>query len=154
VVRYEVNGQKYWDNNGNKNYKMGNLEGTYLRPDLNICVDTQSSTIYNQYSDIANNFSVYVDVRNLNPSKQVTLVYTTDNWRTAKKASLGYVQWYTVGARQWLTSPNSYGMERWGTNLSIPASVNAVQYAVVYKVNGIEYWDNNFGKNYTATKNF
>ena len=152
VIRYEVNGQKYWDNNGNKNFKMGILEGTYLRPDLNLSVDTLYSTIYNQYSATSNTFAVSVDIRNLNPSKQVTVVYTTDNWNTTKRASLSYIQWLTVGARQVLISPNIYGIERWETSFDIPLTVNTIQYAVVYKVNGIEYWDNNFGKNYTATK--
>lgn len=151
VVRYEVNGTKYWDNNGGQNYKMGALEGTFLRTDLNISVDTNYSTIYNGYSN-TNTFSAQVDVRNINPTKLVSVIYTTDNWNTVKTAPLSFVPTLTVGARQWVTSPNRFGMERWAVNIEIPNTVNAVKFAVVYKVNGQEYWDNNYEQNYTVVK--
>lgn len=151
VARYEVNGTKYWDNNGGQNYKVGALEGTFLRPDLNISVDTYYSAIYNSYSN-TNTFSVQVDVRNINPTKLVSVVYTTDNWNTVKTAPLNFTPTLTVGARQWLTSPNRFGMERWIANIDIPNTVDAVKFAVVYKVNGVEYWDNNYEQNYTVVK--
>ncbi len=152
VARYEVNGTKYWDNNGGQNYKVGNLEGTFLRSDLNVSVDTYYSAIYNSYSN-SNIFSVQVDVRNISPTKLVSVVYTTDNWNTVKTAPLNFTPTLTVGARQWLTSPNRFGMERWIANIDIPKTIDAVKYAVVYKVNGVEYWDNNYEQNYTAVKN-
>lgn len=151
VVRYEANGTKYWDNNGGQNYKMSALEGTFLRTDLNISVDTYYSAIYNGYSN-TNTFSVQVDVRNINPTKLVSVVYTTDNWNTVKTAPLNFTPTLTVGARQWLTSPNRFGMERWIANIDIPNTVDAVKFAVVYKVNGLEYWDNNYEQNYTVVK--
>ena len=43
-------------------------------------------------------------------------------------------------------------MERWGASIEIPSTVEKVEYAVVYKVNGVEYWDNNYGKNYISKK--
>lgn len=152
VARYEVNGQKFWDNNGSKNYKMTDLEGTFLRTDLNLTVDTTYSAIYDQYNGVTNIFNVNVDVRNISPTKLVNVVYTTDNWNTTKTAALSFKQYITVGAQQTLTSPNVHGMERWGVNIDVPVSVTNIQFAVVYKVNGVEYWDNNFGKNYTVTK--
>lgn len=152
VARFEVNGNKYWDNNNYANYKMGVLEGTYLRTDLNVSVDTYSSYIYNSYGAANNTFAVHADVRNLNPTKEVKVVYTTDQWATNKVVSLNYAQYLTVGARQMLYSPNAFGMERWFVNIDVPSSINNIEYAVVYKVNGVEYWDNNFGKNFIAIK--
>jgi hypothetical protein len=152
VVRYEVNGLKYWDNNVGQNYKIGDLEGTFLKTDLNLTVDTYYSALYSNYSTTSNIFSVHVDVRNINPTKLVTVVYTTDNWTTVKTAALNYAQTLTVGARQWLTSPNRFGMERWIANIDLPSTVSTVKFAVVYKVNGVEYWDNNYTQNYTVVK--
>jgi hypothetical protein len=153
VARYEVNGVQYWDNNNSVNYKMGDLNGTFLRSDLNVTVDTFHSYIYNNYyNGPTNTFAVHADVRNLNPTKEVKVVYTTDNWATSKVASLNYTQYLTVGAAQSLISPNVFGMERWFVNIEVPSTVNNIQYAVVYKVNGVEYWDNNFGKNFIAIK--
>jgi hypothetical protein len=153
VVQYEVNGQKYWDNNNNSNYKMGILEGTFIRNDLNVLVDTDYNKIYTSYSNTANNaFTIFADVRNLNPAKIVSLVYTTDNWNTTKTTALHFNPITTVGAQQYLTSPNRFGIERWSTSIDLPSSVNSIQYAISYQVNGITYWDNNFGKNYMAVK--
>jgi hypothetical protein len=153
VARYEVNGTQYWDNNNSANYKMDALNGTFLRTDLNVTVDTFYSYIYNNYYNSATNtFAVHADVRNLNPTKEVKVVYTTDNWATSTVASLNYTQYLTVGAQQSLISPNVFGMERWFVNIDVPSAVNNIEYAVVYKVNGVEYWDNNFGKNFIAIK--
>ncbi len=152
VVRYEVNGQKYWDNNNYQNYKMNDLEGGFLRNDLNILIDTDYNRIYTYYNTANNAFNISADIRNLNPTKTVTVVYTTNNWSTTETAPLRFNQTITVGAQQYLTSPNRFGIERWSVNIDIPTAVNSVQYALVYKVNGAEYWDNNFGKNYTAIK--
>jgi Carbohydrate/starch-binding module (family 21) len=153
VVRYETNGQKYWDNNNNLNYKMNELEGSFLRNEINILIDTDFNRIYNSYYNPAiNAITINTDIRNLNPTKVVTAVYTTDNWNTTKTASLHFNPYITVGAQQFLSNPNRFGIERWSVNIDLPLSVNRVEYALSYRVNGIEYWDNNFGKNYTAVK--
>jgi hypothetical protein len=153
VVRYDVNGHRYWDNNNNSNYKMDILEGSFVRNDLNVVVDTDYNRIYTSYYNTSNNaFTVNADVRNLNPTKIVNLVYTTDNWSTTKTAPLRFNPTITVGAQQYLSSPNRFGIERWSANIDLPATVNRIQYAVSYKVNGVTYWDNNFGKNYVAVK--
>jgi hypothetical protein len=153
VVRYDVNVHRYWDNNNNSNYKMDILEGSFVRNDLNVVVDTDYNRIYTSYYNTSNNaFSVNADVRNLNPTKIVNLVYTTDNWSTTKTAPLRFNPTITVGAQQYLSSPNRFGIERWSANIDLPATVNRIQYAVSYKVNGVTYWDNNFGKNYVAVK--
>ncbi len=152
AVRYIVKGVEYWDNNNNANYKMNDLEGMFLRNDINISADTYMTSIYANYGSSSNTFSVHADVRNLNPTKQVSVVYTTDNWASTKTAALQYTPYLTVGAAQVISSPNKFGIERWFAYLDVPSTVNNIQYAVVYKVNGVEYWDNNFGKNFIAIK--
>lgn len=152
AIRYIVKGVEYWDNNNNANYKMGDLEGSYLRSDINISADTYMTSIYSNYGTNDNTFSVHADVRNLNPTKQVSVVYTTDNWATVKTAALQYTSSLTVGAAQTISSPNRFGIERWFAYLNVPSNVNSIEYALSYKVNGVEYWDNNFGTNFIAIK--
>jgi hypothetical protein len=60
------------------------------------------------------------------------------------------VPYFTVGAAQVISSPNKWGMERWLTNISLPSNVTKIEYAVKYKVNGTDYWDNNFGHNFVV----
>lgn len=148
VAKYEVQGTTYWDNNNSQNYKMEALEGTWLRSDLNISVDTYYSNLYS-YS---NSFSIHADVRNIAYAKEVSVVYTTDGWATVHTAPLSFAPYLTVGAAQMISSPNVHGMERWLANINVPSTVNKIEYAVVYKVSGTEYWDNNFGKNYTVVR--
>ncbi len=158
AVKYKVNGQEYWDNNGSQNYKttstvegVGSL-GMMLKQGLNISVDTNSSK-WNQYGENGS-FYVTADVKNIGFSKEVKLVYTTDGWATNQVVPLGYQSSYAVGGYNYQSGVNAYGVERWGTSVAIavPATVQNIEYAVVYKVNGVEYWDNNFGQNYKPTK--
>ncbi len=149
VARYEVQGNKYWDNNNNQNYKMDVLEGTYLRSDVNVAVDRYYSSLYS-YS---NYFSIHADVRNIAYSKQVSVIYSTDGWASNHTVALNFAPYLTVGAMQTLNSPNKHGIERWIANLTADSTVKKVEFAVSYKVNGATYWDNNFGKNYTIVRN-
>lgn len=90
-------------------------------------------------------------VADIDPDKQVAMVYTTDGWQTS--------HWLDVGAgeNQWHWVED-YGAdyERWQVDVNLPGSFSAFQYAIVYRhgvVNGAttyEFWDNNFGGNYSA----
>jgi hypothetical protein len=144
VAWFESNGVQYWDNNNGQNYSMQDLEGTMLRSDFNVAVDTYFSAFN------SSGFYVDVDVRNIAYSKQVSVVYTTDGWVTSHTTSLNFVPYFTVGAAQVISSPNKWGMERWLTNISLPSNVTKIEYAVKYKVNGTDYWDNNFGHNFVV----
>ncbi len=82
VVRYEINGQKYWDNNNGQNYVTGyydkgnkiDYQGMMLRSDINLSVNTYNSSI-NKYDQTSNRLYLSVDVRNISPTKEVTVVY-------------------------------------------------------------------------------
>ncbi|WP_282080672.1 carbohydrate-binding protein [Aquimarina algiphila] len=153
VIKYEVNGTTYWDNNRETNYAMSIQEGYFFAdPNLNVSVDKDYVSVsYNSYYD-QNSMFVTVDIRNLAPSKEVGVVYTTDGWQTQGYFSLGYRPFWNNGPLFLVESPNNFGIERWTGNVQIDKSIDTVEYAIIYRVNGLEYWDNNYGKNYTVTK--
>jgi len=149
AIFYEVNGQVYWDNNRGNNYKMSATSGMYLQDGLHISNDVKDSYFAYYPNTYASQLNVVVDVRNLGYEKKVTLVYTTDGWRTIKYAPMQFAQYYGIGSGSSLVSPNQFGIERWRINLPVEdVSISRVEYAVSYKVNGAEYWDNNYGRNY------
>lgn len=156
AIKYTVNGQEYWDNNNWNNYvtgyyENGNLitnQGMMLRDDINISVNEEASS-YNIYGSNAS-FVVSADVKNLGYSKEVKLVYTTDGWATNAVVPMVYQNSYAIGDYNYLQGVNAYGVERWSTPyLTLEGNPESIEYAVVYKVNGQEYWDNNFGQNFT-----
>jgi hypothetical protein len=146
AIKLEVNGKTYWDNNNGNNYIQDVSEGMYLRDGLNISADTYTSYLgSNGFNKVLN---VEADVRNIAFQKEVTLVYTTNNWQTTSTAPLNFAQYYSIGNGAVLPNPNVFGIERWTTTVSLPLSVKNVQYAISYKVNGQTFWDNNYGRNY------
>ncbi|WP_299894864.1 carbohydrate-binding protein [uncultured Aquimarina sp.] len=154
VVRYEVNGTVYWDNNNGANYAMSRMEGWFFAdPELNVNVDTNYTSLSYFPNGNTNSFNITVDVRNLAPDKEVGVVYTSDNWQTQEYLPLTYRQFWSNGPLFTVQSPNNFGIERWQGYAALDPSINEVEYAVVYKVNGNEYWDNNYGNNYKVAIN-
>ena len=154
VVKYEVNGVTYWDNNNDVNYSMSRNEGFFFaNPSLNVSVDTDFVGLYYDSFNDENRLNITVDVRNLAPNKEVGIVYSSDGWQTQEYLSLTYRQAWTSGPLYYIPSPNNFSVERWQGYTGLGKSVDELEYAVVYRVNGNEYWDNNYGKNYTVTKN-
>ncbi|MBW7473149.1 CBM21 domain-containing protein [Paenibacillus oenotherae] len=136
AVKYEVNGQTYWDNNGGSNYTLGTSSsgpGYTLLGKPNVLA---------QYGFI-NGTSFYgnVTVKDLAYTKTVKIVYTTNNWVTTQE---GYAT-YSGEAN------GAGSVENWGFDFNVGSGVTQIKYAVSYTVNGQTYWDNNYGNNYTVT---
>jgi hypothetical protein len=152
VLKYVVNGATYWDNNNGQNYKVNNpygSDGAFLRTGTHIMADSYKS----YFSSFNNTATIYADLRNLAYHKNVTLVYSTDDWRTVRRAPLNYMQYYSTGNGSTLSNPNSAGIERWSVYVQLDPAVTKITYALSYQVAGAEYWDNNFGRNYTLSRN-
>ncbi len=144
AVKYTVNGKTYWDNNNGSNYSMPVNIGAYLAPEVEVSVDTYYTRFTGSY------FAINVDARrNYGSAGSVEVIYTTDNWATTQRTSLSYQRYFRVGYAHYIQSPNQFDIDKWETSVQVGPNVNAIEYAVVYKVNGQEYWDNNFGGNYT-----
>ncbi len=149
VIKYAVNGQVYWDNNYGKNYSISNplvTDGMFMQDGLNVSADTYHS---NFTAATTNNIlRVYADIRNIAYAKEVSLVYTTNDWQTVSYANFNYANTYGFGGSNYSLNPSSKNFEKWSVLVTLPVAATTVKYAIRYKVNGAEYWDNNYGKNY------
>ncbi|WP_109301543.1 carbohydrate-binding protein [Aquimarina sp. AU474] len=147
VVKYVVNDQTYWDNNNGINYSMLVNIGAYLAPEVILSLDSFYTRFYRNY------FNINVDARrNYGAPGAVEVVYTTDGWATTTRKTLSYQRYFRVGYAHYIQSPNQFDIDKWETSVQVDSEVNTIEYAVVYTTNGQEYWDNNYGENYTITK--
>ncbi len=145
VVKYVVDGQTYWDNNNGSNYSMPVNIGAQLSPEIEVMVDLYYTRFSGSY------FAINVDARrNYGSTGSVEVVYTTDNWVTTQRALLNYQRYFRVGYAHYIQSPNQFDIDKWETSVQVDRSVTSIEYAVVYKTAGQEYWDNNYGRNYTV----
>lgn len=155
VVKYVVNGQTFWDNNGGANYRMGRNSGTLLA----------GANVYEGWyrplaSTLGGNFYGFATVRNIAFNKAVTVLYTTDNWATTRRAAATFASNFwtfsPTGVRSSAPNPGLNGFEEWNYTLNV-GSARRVEYAIRYdvEVSGTTrtYWDNNFGQNYVVTLN-
>lgn len=150
VLKYVVGGQTYWDNNNGANYTLvgssqggpGTMLGSYINVLLKN-VSLQRSLYYNfLYADI--------DVRNIDYSKNVALIYTTNNWTTSNTINASYCSETQTGWNSLILWPNSYNVERWKITGALIGE-SSIQFYISYTVGGITYYDNNYGINYTVT---
>lgn len=133
ALKYEANGATYWDNNNNNNYIIKNNVACFGKSYL--FAHLPSGYLY----DGINHFSVGIFLKNIGSPKIVKLRYTEDNWATYKDVDAQYSYSEDGVTEYWNAAQNFY------------SSTKQIQYAVSYTVNGVEYWDNNFGQNYTYT---
>lgn len=137
AIRYEVNGQTYWDNNNGANYSL--YSSNMTRTNNTHWVMGKSVLIldYAYRSNPANGeITGEIVLKNLAYEKKVRVVYTTDNWQTVRKAVAYYKE------------PMTNNLEKWAFTLPGTASCREVKFCLAYTVNGVTYWDNNFSANY------
>lgn len=99
-----------------------------------------------------------VKVRNLSYDKDVFVRYTRDNWATHADTGCSYVQNNpmmngngTNGSCPAQSCPTQNVMAIYDTfsfGLQLPTDAKSVAFAVCYKGDGFECWDNNEGANY------
>ncbi|OHD11501.1 MAG: hypothetical protein A2086_04980 [Spirochaetes bacterium GWD1_27_9] len=143
VVKYVVNGMTYWDNNNGQNYKLSENGGEFLGNNIEVILNEAS------FNPTTNYFSGSINIKNLGFSKNVNIIYTTDNWATTNVAESYYEPYYYYGYAGKITNPNNYGVERWLFKLTTQNNNSGnIKFAISYDVNGVTYWDNNFGKDY------
>ena len=155
VLRYEVAGQVYWDNNLGQNYHLPASSGEYITApvvkEYGYAHAPYTYTFSNGSADIAGKFRVTALVQNLGYEKQVEVHYSYDNWQTVHIGALAY-QYGKYEGYSWVTYPNANNVEYWtfesqGEEAQAMAA-EAVVFAIKYTVNGEVYWDNNHGENY------
>lgn len=131
AIKYEVNGQTYWDNNNGANYRVKAGYGVSTQYDFG----STAVAFWYRSNVIDNNVNIYAELKSLDYDKDVRVRYSTDNWKTYQEVQGTFNYSF----------PDS-DIESWV--ISVPAT-QAFEFAISYTVNGITYWDNNFGNNYT-----
>lgn len=130
-IKYEVNGQTYWDNNDGKNYTNTDIGKS------SVFVSNISGSVESQDNHISLLISTKDFTETTETSKSVKLRYTEDNWKTYKDVPASFLNPIPINS-----------ISEWSSNINVSKSTKHVEFAVVYEVNGTEYWDNNFGSNY------
>ena len=155
AIKYEVNGSTYWDNNGGRNYRLAASSGELLtRP---VLLDHALAVAPHSGADGSSKpgfFQGGVLLQNLGYAKEVKIHYSLNNWATVKLINANFTEARLLQG-QMVSYPNSNGVEYWqfhseGAALQ-QATASQIVFAVSYKVNGVTYWDNNFGQNYRVT---
>jgi len=149
ALKYVVNGQTYWDNNAGGNYFVPKDSGAHLGAGINIHNLYHQPAVRLGYSDAY----VYgaAALRNLAVLKDVTIVYSTDNWVTTKSTTASYSPNHWAGAYSSAANPNADGIEVWPFSLNVGTGATQVDYAIRYTVNGEVHWDNNGGQNFRSS---
>jgi hypothetical protein len=133
VAKYSVNGVTYWDSNDGANYKF-----PFAADEFSAMTGRSYPIIMGSASISAGDLTICAGVQNLAYTKVVGAVYTTDGWATTHTA---------YGSFYWVMSS---GLEVWRIIAPV-GSAPEVHFALLYRVGGAEFWDNNFWRNYTVT---
>ena len=146
TVKMEVNGAEFWDNNDGVDYVL-NDAGYLLGNDKPVVVSNYS--VVDSYpTGVNKRFWANIVVDNIAPAKNVSLVYSYDNFQSSTSVAANYLGSRVVYGYGSYDNPNSNNAEAWSIAFEFPAEKSG-QFYVVYEVNGETYYDNNFGKNYT-----
>ena len=133
TIKYEVDGQTYWDNNNGKSYSV---TAGYNITD---CFAFGIGGIANFYANKhGNSVNGALQLKNLGYEEGIRITYTTDNWVTINE----------INAEYGYTLDKNNSIELW--YYTIPMSSNSIQYKLSYTTNGITYVDDNFGYYYTV----
>ena len=133
VAKYTVNGTTYWDNNEWMNYKFPQVSDEFA-----VLAGNNFKVVLGTASLDAATLHVDVGVQNLAYDKVVGIVFTTDNWVTVQTA---------YGSYTWTMKS---GLEVWDVTAEVSVATEA-KFAIFYRAQGSEYWDNNFSRNYRVT---
>ena len=129
AVKLVANGVTYWDNNNGKDYN-----GT----ETVVKAPVASQRLGYQYYTLGG-FRINAVLQNYGYNKEVFVRYTTNGWNSYSDVALTYNNTNEDGTETWTTTIND--------NLNV-LQAGDFQYAICYRVNGTEYWANNFGSNY------
>lgn len=155
AVVYTVDGMTYWDNNNWNNYFVGASDGYWFDSDINVRNISYSTTrtLYPSYQG-GYRYTGNIALRNLAYAKDVKVVYSTDGWDTTKTVDASFSPYYYFNQYSSVANPNANGIEIWSYEFPLTEGETQLEYAIVYTVNGMTYWDNNYGDNYSVDITF
>jgi maltose 6'-phosphate phosphatase len=147
-LRYQTSGAEYWDNRQGSNYSSqadSGLQITCAIPLLNF-------DFIDQFVEGQKNIPITVAVDKYNEADKVTVHWTTDNWRHTHKSSCHFQRnYWDKNALSNARNPNQYGTAIWKGWLRIGHAFR-LQYIIALERNGQIFWDNNYEKNYSLSR--
>ncbi len=152
VIRYSVNGQTFYDNNGGWNYSFeSNLATVGGNVALYKATARQGSEAGGGFVFTTSWLEGEILVNNLHLSKQVGVAITVDGGATWDTVQGTFAE-STTSDGKFVGPAEVWKFKTPEFNLN-PAS-NAFFFAVFYRdlETSSEYWDNNFGQNYQVSK--
>lgn len=132
AVQATLNGQTYWDNNRDQNYSIGLSNDGGAFPSPNLAVRVQAPYV----GQLKRGERVKHGTASVWPypgQKSVSVIWSTDGWATTN----------TFAATE-----QSNGTFSWDIPFSAPVGAT-LSYAVAYKVDGVTFWDNDDGANFS-----
>lgn len=143
AIRYKVDRQSYWDNNEGKDYHVSTIGQHPQYDTITLGKPVYLFSVHGQkiqlpYHAVVSYFSGKIMTKeHVSPKyKQMEIIYTTDNWRTAKRFPAKFSDFKGYWE---FSSP------------SLPASIDQAAFIIVYKIDGKTYWDDNHGEKYVVS---
>ena len=147
-LRYQSSGAEYWDNKQGLNYSSqadSGVKVTCQAPVLNI-------GFANKLEDGQKNIPITVAVDKFTDNDKVTIHWTTNNWQHVDKIPCHFkTNYWDKEALSNARNPNQYGTVIWKGWLKIGQAFR-LQYSISVERNGQVFWDNNYGKNYSLSR--
>jgi len=147
-LRYRVLGAEYWDNNQGLNHSSQADSGIRLTgaaPVLNI-------DFAGRLDDGRKIVPITVAVDKFTEADKVTVRWTTDDWRHCHETTCHFKRnHWDEAALSNARNPNQYGTAVWTGRLGIGRAFR-LQYSIRLERGGQVFWDNNHGKNYSASR--
>jgi hypothetical protein len=138
AVRYDVSGQRFWDNNGGTNYRIDEGHGT-----VGGDVTLRNAQVFPGVTRYDRSLRGQIYVNNLAYQKNVGIRMSIDGGATWTNYAASYLRKATEGTFQDAFPVPEVEVWEFSTPLFNPVG-NDIYFAVYYDA----YWDNNFGRNY------
>jgi hypothetical protein len=149
AVKYTVNGQTFWDNNGGSNYFLNKDGGYLITNGHNTFVPTTGAVTRYSFNNQLS-YSGNIIIRNIAPGKAVKMFYSVNNWATQQSIDAVFVDPMTQPPYSRIPNPGQGGGEIWSFYLQSLPEGQVLQYYFKYDVNGQTFYENNFGQNFKA----
>lgn len=147
-LRCKTPASECWDNNQGQHYSSeadSGIKVANAAPVLNI-------GYANRLEDGQKCVPITVAVDRFNETDQVTVHWTTDNWQHIHKTPCYFKRAYwNKEALSNARNPNQYRAAIWKGWLKLGQAFR-LQYSISVERHGQAFWDNNYGKNYSISR--
>ena len=147
ALRYQTQGNEYWDNNHGLNYSSqadSGIKVVSTQPVMNIGFDTQ---LHDKQKFVLITAAVNESVQ----AETVTVRWTTDNWKNTRQTPCHFKRnYWDETSHSNARNPNQYGTQIWKVLLNIDNAFK-FQYTISCEGSDQVFWDNNQGNNFSLS---